>query len=74
MRKVTTSSFVVLSLASLAALLLRVTTMLGPHNCLKLGQYVSTGSCICPYFQLPDLQLAIVLDEAEFVRSCFVDV
>ena len=47
--RMVTSSFVVLSLASLTALLLRVTTILGPHNCLKLGQYVSTGSCICPY-------------------------
>ena len=36
-----TSSFVVLSLASLTALLLRVTTILGSHSYLKLGQYVS---------------------------------
>ena len=39
--RMVTSSFVVLSLASLTALLLRVTTILDSQDCLKLGQYVS---------------------------------
>ena len=69
---VRTSSLVVLSLASLTALLLRVTTILNPHNCLKLGQFVQQVPASIHQFNMHLLQLSIVLHPAEFARPWHV--